>query len=665
MASVGAAYIDTIIAMSDAELDHFLKPQYRPDGGYDLPPVDCFYTWGKLSKDQRDRLDERLKALERYLAQLPTAYSRPLNLEYLDARLRQMSSDNRSFSLARQQSVEESVEHSGPPTPPFDREDWLTRHDIECYHQLVNDGGRPVFPIDLIRDIFFRNTDNYVEMLRPWQEHPDNTGPKNILPRQLRRWQDFRKWQNDNRDREDDDGGFLEYVELEKKRIQQRFEGMVEWLQYDEPRATRKAETARYKEEYEKDLAKIEADPACLKPKWERIQREREEHRYSYRERGCQSFREYAEAVKHRLARHGFTQPFELDEEPKKQDKLTTWIEYLNYEYWWLDKYTREIERLAPDEDKAWQKLVDMNILRPHETKDKVRTYRVRFQHKEEEEQARRDVQSAKSDAERIYVLTQVDPQRVRIPSAKRLSMMRAATTKLHAAKTRSKQIKSRWEQIAIYIRETINYGNATRYATCHRMLTQWVLDQIVLIEAEMAPAQAEKADRHQSKGTKRSRLTTDEEPPMKRLFKKGRFGLQESDRPPSRSTRVSPKAREMQPEPRVVTDSTAARGPQIETSATRRSARIAARTAPESTNSPPTSRLRPRVKLREVYPPARRSRQSTGESTPQRRRSARIAARTASESFNHPPTSRLRSRAKLREAHPPAGLPKSRQRRG
>lgn len=52
---------------------------------------------------------------------------------------------------------------------------------------------------------------------------------------------------------------------------------------------------------------------------------------------------------------------------------MTTWIEYLNYEHWWLDKYTSDIERLEPDHDKAWQELVDLKILRPHETKEFLR----------------------------------------------------------------------------------------------------------------------------------------------------------------------------------------------------------------------------------------------------------------------------------------------------
>ena len=41
---------------------------------------------------------------------------------------------------------------------------------------------------------------------------------------------------------------------------------------------------------------------------------------------------DYVEQVKRRLALHRFTQTFELEKEPKRQDKWATWIEYLNCE---------------------------------------------------------------------------------------------------------------------------------------------------------------------------------------------------------------------------------------------------------------------------------------------------------------------------------------------
>ena len=67
--------------------------------------------------------------------------------------------------------------------------------------------------------------------------------------------------------------------------------------------------------------------------------------------------------MKQGLTEHGFTQSFQLDEDPERQDKLTTWIEYLDFEYWWYDKDMRFVKRHQPQYDEAWKKLVDLKVL--------------------------------------------------------------------------------------------------------------------------------------------------------------------------------------------------------------------------------------------------------------------------------------------------------------
>ncbi|KAG8426348.1 hypothetical protein J3459_008260 [Metarhizium acridum] len=521
-AVVVALSVDEIAAMSDTELGQFMTKHRHPDGSYELP----VNGWDKLSKDERGRLAERLKAQERGLAQSPTACSRPLDLDDLDARLRQVS-PNKSFSLRPEPRTARS------PTPPFDP----TIRETEAYHELVDEGGRPLYPIDLIRDMY-RDPDNYAETLRPWQVNISPVSPSGIFQKQLQRWRDFRKWQNDNRGREDNDGGFPAYVEWNKHIIQR--DKKPKWAA--------------------KRLAEIEADPSCLKSSWEDRQWERERQRCHCRERGCRGFRDYAEAVKRRLARHGFTQPFELDEDPKKQDKLTTWIEYLNYEYWWLDKHTSDMERLEPEHDKLWQELVDKKILRPHETKEFVRTIASPMERANERERAQKAVEQAESEAKRIYALTQKDPKRSSIPKATRISMLKHGTEKLLAAKRRLEQIRSRNDRITQFIQATFGYAGAKRDADRHRVLVQWVLDQVPLIEAEMNPC---KANRRLGSGGRRAtkrRLTTDEEPPERQNPKRVRIDLEE---PRLASARVPSKAIKTQPEPRIVMDQEAAQSSQ------------------------------------------------------------------------------------------------------
>jgi hypothetical protein len=65
-------------------------------------------------------------------------------------------------------------------------------------------------------------------------------------------------------------------------------------------------------------------------------------------------------------------------------------IEYLNFEYWWLDRFTKTIGRLKPDHDKAWQELVDLKVLRPRETQASIRDLASAMQAQAELDQARK-----------------------------------------------------------------------------------------------------------------------------------------------------------------------------------------------------------------------------------------------------------------------------------
>ncbi|KAI2618211.1 hypothetical protein GGR54DRAFT_640779 [Hypoxylon sp. NC1633] len=521
--------VDQIATMSDADLGLFIKTHHRPDGNYELP-ID---GWEKLSKDERNRLAERLKAQQRGLSQSPTAYSRPLDLDELDARLCQVS-PNDSSTIRPESQI---IERSEPPTPPPDPELGPLRFPIICYHELVQEGGRPLFPVDIILDVN-RDPEKYGELLRPWMESPDSVSATRIFQRQRNRWHDFRKWQYDNRDLDDDSDTFLAFVEQRKHVIQRDY----------------------LPETQAKRLAEIEADPSCLRPLWEVVQLGRERQMYHCRERGCKGFRDYTTAVKRRLTRHGFTQPFELNEDPKKQDKLTTWVEYLNYEYWWLDKFTSDIERLEPGRDKAWQELVDKKILKSHETMEFVRTVASGIEIQTEKDQAWKAVQRAESEAKRIYWLTQKDPERLRIPQAKRISMLSNGTENLLAARRWLERTQNRGHLILQYVQGTWDHDDARRDAICHRRLVQWVLDQVPLVEAEMNQSRPNRPEPDGRKSTKR-RLTNDEEP----LERHPKRAMLDFEGPRLASTKAPSNATEMQPESPIVTHQDTSQGSQAD----------------------------------------------------------------------------------------------------
>ena len=76
----------------------------------------------------------------------------------------------------------------------------------------------------------------------------------------------------------------------------------------------------------------------------------------------------YIDSLNKRFTKHGFTRIFHLDQDPMRQDKLTTWIEYLNYEYRWHDEFVYLVKCHQAQYDFAWKQLVDSKVLRPWET---------------------------------------------------------------------------------------------------------------------------------------------------------------------------------------------------------------------------------------------------------------------------------------------------------
>ncbi|KAM3432949.1 hypothetical protein NHJ13734_006645 [Beauveria thailandica] len=421
-------HVGEVPAVDDVEL-----AQHRlPNGDYEIPV------------DGRDKLstDKRIQPAEKLEAQSPNPCSRPLDLAEVDTLL-QVSLDT-SCTL-RPES----------PTPPFDP----MRCETEAYQNLVNDGGRPVYPISLIQEVY-RDTKHYAEILWPWQRYKDS--PDGIFQRQWRRWQDFRKWQNDNRDRDDDDDGFEAYVERTKQAIRR----------FSLPR-------------HRKRLAEIEADPSCLKLEWDQRQSERQMQRSVKRDHDCRGFREYIEAAKRRLARHGIPPPYTLDEDPNKQDKLTTWLEYLNYEYWWLGVYARRIKRLGIEREKFWQELVDSELLKPDETKYFICIDESEKGREAEQNRARKAVQRETLNVEKVKSLTWEDAELSDIPEAERELMLERAEGELHDANQQLQQARERSRLISRFVCATKVYDLEKDGATRQYMVVQWIISQLSALRTE------------------------------------------------------------------------------------------------------------------------------------------------------------------------------------
>ncbi|KAL2758157.1 hypothetical protein ACRALDRAFT_1092157 [Sodiomyces alcalophilus JCM 7366] len=453
--------IRDLVAFSDAELAQFMEKHRCADGTIELP-VD---GWDELSKDERIQLAKRLdRAQGQALNQSPTTYSRPLDLDTLDARLRDVSDGNDTPPLGRPE-IRERI----PETPAWEKAK-DKRKEIRAYHNLRKEDAHPLYSIDLL-DQVFENPGDYREMIRPWEYRcrrecwdyywSSRVQPRDLFRRQLARWQDFRKWQKDNRGLEDPGDEFAAYVEARNRSYAEEewdWRGMMTEQEHDEH----------------------------VKWAWNEHQVVRQLQRSICRERDCRSFHDYAQAVRERLGRHHFTRSFQLHEDPSKQDKLTTWIEYLNFEYWWLDRYTSKFERSKPAHDKDWQELVDSNVLRPGESSESIRTLECAMQDDSEERMAREAVEWAKSAATNVHTKTRTDSERLLTPEEKRLPMSRPGSAALIAAEKRLEFLIRREVCVRKFVKRTSVYAGAKEDIVSQRHLVQWVLDQIPLIEAEM-----------------------------------------------------------------------------------------------------------------------------------------------------------------------------------
>ncbi|KAI0423527.1 hypothetical protein F5Y09DRAFT_336517 [Xylaria sp. FL1042] len=342
-----------------------------------------------------------------------------------------------------------------PPSPSSEHESLVTlppsptsEEEVERrdYHSLISDGGRPCYPISLLEDVA-NDPEAYSERLRPWLEYEDADPPQwKVFRRQLGSWQMFREWQQFNRD---DFRGWYDCVFSELKLAYNSFD-----------------------RSYRSDTG----------------------------------FRGYSEAMKNLLAQYGFTRPFEFLKDSKQQDQLTTWIEYLGFEYARYDKYNKTVQRLQPTFDKAWKTLLHSKVLRPSETQEYICDPESAIERQTERRQAWRAMEAAKSAAEKALVPVQKNNNSLRglhlTPSERK--QMLAATSRLDKAKALHKSIMKRNQTITNFNVTTRDYKIAKRKAERHPILLRWILDQVPLIAAEMDKSSAVNAGPKVVRGMKR-----------------------------------------------------------------------------------------------------------------------------------------------------------------
>lgn len=311
--------------------------------------------------------------------------SRRVDLDAVTARLLDISNNQDALTQATfedsRSRIITSPDTGNCATPLEDEIGTIRRSETEAYNALLNEGGRPLYPLDLLEDVL-HNTENHRETLMSWQMDPEpETLDLKVTRKQLWRWRAFRHWQKENRGID----GLEEELSLftaegtrrdariaatwRGKRYRKTAGQYMEELRakFDQTRSEHRARDEE--EEFAAFVKEIHENKLEYGQRWPGMTDDERRESYRYfvnltrserddqfrclrKDRSSWEFSEYVSAVERCLAEHNFTRPFQLNIDVEKQDPLTTWIEYLAYEYLWYDLYETALQQSQRTYDK-------------------------------------------------------------------------------------------------------------------------------------------------------------------------------------------------------------------------------------------------------------------------------------------------------------------------
>jgi hypothetical protein len=368
------------------------------------------------------------------------------------------------------------------------------RRESRNYYALVDDGGRPSHPLGRLEDIAM-DPGEFREILSFWQSWHLTENNCGVFENQLSRWEAFRALQRFARMARGP--SHFDYIR-----------GLVE-----EKRTAKSSEAPEYHEDRSYDEGHLHQFGKSLyllenHILWEAFVRRNGQVVEQ------QGFSEYAEALKQRLAKLGFTKTFQLRELLARQDKITTWIEYFGFECWWYEHYTDVSRHQQKLHDKAWYSLVRSNVLWPGETEDFICNVDSGLERESEEEKAVAALQSARTALSSLETFMGNSRGIQPLPRALQ-QLWSEKRSELENARQEYKSIKWRNSSIDTFLQQIRKPAIAKRTAERHRVLLHWILQQFPLIETEANPPNPRGSDRQRGKkmrNRKRSALANEEQ---------------------------------------------------------------------------------------------------------------------------------------------------------
>lgn len=309
-------------------------------------------------------------------------------------------------------------------------------YQARCYQALLEEGGRPLFHIELLPQIS-ANVDEYHDLLRPWRLYPDSPHHDDweLFHRQIIRWQEFRVSQLWHR------GctfGFSEYLDQ-----QRRHEHMLGG-----------ASKSIYGAEYEQ----------MQRRRWEREHGQWQQRQYDTDDEAKAAFLEYNNAMKKLLKHYGFVQPFQLHPDVRQQDQLTTFVEYLGFEYHHLHLLTGSAQRMRPQPVAEREESAKAEVMAPSATN-------TTSQHKRIYEPE--GTTTATDDQKEMHGQTAREQKRLKMRVGQGLADQEQKMPQSNPAHSRAARAREQ------------KYQEAKARVTYHQYRVEWILSEISKIEAE------------------------------------------------------------------------------------------------------------------------------------------------------------------------------------
>lgn len=200
----------------------------------------------------------------------------------------------------------------------------------------------------------------------------------------------------------------------------------------------------------------------------------------------------YSEAAEDLLGHYGYHElplPIQYHEDPGQQDQVTTWLEYLAYEYALHYRHRLLIKNGRSKHDQEWKKLVHSNVLRPLETEEHIRSHKSAHECDRDKDRTYDRVVSAKSIMEKAPEWHQNSPTSpAGHQSTKQAEEVRLANAKsrLNEAEKLLELVKRRDKLITEFMRAVGDYYSQKRDAVRTGLRAGWIRGQIPLVKAEM-----------------------------------------------------------------------------------------------------------------------------------------------------------------------------------